>query len=133
MGVETNLRDGDLHIVFNDTSNRAALWRRGGPNVARYEWEMRNDTVRRWFLKWGWCPRGEYLIGAPSSLHAPAYGFSFTPLFDMAPDGPMYKGGRSGIGSHGGGTGLPDPYAPNQGWRPTHGCLRCQNRDLAEI
>lgn len=30
---------------------------------------------------------------------------------------------------HGGGSGLPDPLAPYQGWVPTYGCLRMQNRD----
>jgi len=28
---------------------------------------------------------------------------------------------------HGGGTGLPDPMAPQQGWKPTLGCTRGQN------
>lgn len=30
---------------------------------------------------------------------------------------------------HGGGSGLPDPYADYQGWVPTYGCLRMQNAD----
>jgi hypothetical protein len=128
-----NLRDGDTHILFNDTTNKAYLWQKGGPDNALFEWEMRNDTVRRWFLHWGWCPRGDYLLGAPSSVHGAAYGYWFVPLFDVAPNGPMHKGGRSGIGIHGGGSGLPNPYADRQGWVPTHGCLRVQNGDLAVL
>ena len=34
---------------------------------------------------------------------------------------------------HGGGTGLPDPLAPYQGWMPTHGCTRLQNKDIQEL
>lgn len=34
---------------------------------------------------------------------------------------------------HGGGTGLPDPYADYQGWIPTYGCLRMQNADGVEL
>jgi core protein len=34
---------------------------------------------------------------------------------------------------HGGGSGLPDPYAPHQGWVPTLGCLRMQNADGEEV
>lgn len=31
---------------------------------------------------------------------------------------------------HGGGSRLPDPFAPNQGWTPTLGCTRGQNADV---
>ena len=34
---------------------------------------------------------------------------------------------------HGGGSGLPDPYADYQGWIPTYGCLRMQNADGVEL
>lgn len=34
---------------------------------------------------------------------------------------------------HGGGAGLPDPYADYQGWLPTYGCLRMQNADGVEL
>ena len=34
---------------------------------------------------------------------------------------------------HGGGSGLPDPYADYQGWVPTYGCLRMQNADDVEL
>ncbi|MGH3578857.1 MAG: L,D-transpeptidase family protein, partial [Mycobacterium sp.] len=41
--------------------------------------------------------------------------------------------GRHGIGIHGGGTGLEDPYADEQGWVKTHGCFRVQNQDLRSL
>lgn len=34
---------------------------------------------------------------------------------------------------HGGGSGLPDSYAPEQGWVPTKGCTRGQNRDVQTL
>jgi len=34
---------------------------------------------------------------------------------------------------HGGGAGLPDPYAPRQGWVPTRGCTRGQNEDVQRL
>jgi RHS repeat-associated protein len=34
---------------------------------------------------------------------------------------------------HGGGSGLPDPYAPRQGWRKTRGCTRAQNEDIESL
>jgi RHS repeat-associated protein len=34
---------------------------------------------------------------------------------------------------HGGGTGLPDPLAPRQGWKPTLGCTRMQNEDIQNL
>lgn len=34
---------------------------------------------------------------------------------------------------HGGGSGLPNPYAPKQGWKPTEGCTRAQNEDIEEL
>lgn len=34
---------------------------------------------------------------------------------------------------HGGGTGLRDPRAARQGWKPTMGCTRMQNEDIQEL
>jgi RHS repeat-associated protein len=34
---------------------------------------------------------------------------------------------------HGGGTGLKNPLAPRQGWRPTLGCTRAQNEDVEAL
>jgi L,D-peptidoglycan transpeptidase YkuD (ErfK/YbiS/YcfS/YnhG family) len=37
------------------------------------------------------------------------------------------------MGLHGGGTGVEDPFAAQQGWAKTEGCIRVQNKDLEEI
>ena len=34
---------------------------------------------------------------------------------------------------HGGGSGLDDPWAPRQGWKPTMGCTRGQNEDVEDL
>lgn len=39
-------------------------------------------------------------------------------------------GDARGRDIHGGGTRLPDPLAPRQGWAPTKGCTRGQNEDV---
>lgn len=40
---------------------------------------------------------------------------------------------RRGRWLHGGGTGLPNPDAPRQGWMPTYGCTRLQNEDIQDL
>jgi hypothetical protein len=87
------------------------------------------------------CPPGVgYTVGVPQAcatrlangsvtINNPddrAYGCWFTPLGDD-PAGDMVKHDRSGIGVHGGGSDLPDPFAQYQGWEDTFGCLRLQN------
>jgi RHS repeat-associated protein len=42
-------------------------------------------------------------------------------------------GDARGRDIHGGGTGLPDEYAPYQGWVPTWGCIRMQNQDIEDL
>jgi RHS repeat-associated protein len=42
-------------------------------------------------------------------------------------------GDSRGRAIHGGGTGLPDPMAPEQGWKPTMGCTRGQNEDVIKL
>lgn len=42
-------------------------------------------------------------------------------------------GDQRGRDIHGGGSSLPDPFSPRQGWRPTLGCTRGQNEDVQEL
>jgi lipoprotein-anchoring transpeptidase ErfK/SrfK len=126
---------GPLHAVFNDTTNRFKLWEDRGEEPARQlmDVEGRNDTVRLGWLRWGACPRGEFRIGSPIRTDSAAFGAWFIPVLDRGAGGPMKRFGRSGIGVHGGGTGLPNPFARGQGWRKTHGCIRLQNYELEEV
>lgn len=41
----------------------------------------------------------------------------------------IHTGDPRGRDIHGGGSSLPEPYAPYQGWLCTYGCLRMQNAD----
>jgi hypothetical protein len=93
------------------------------------------------------CPPGiGYVVGAPmpcatrlpdGSVHInnsddPGYGCWFSPLSDD-PNHNFEQHDRGGIGIHGGGTASPDPFALEQGWFDTLGCLRLQNKDNEQI
>ncbi len=110
-----------LHLIFNSETLTCKAFRDPGGQQVR-AFSMHDRAVAEGFGHWGRCPRGAYDLGAPVSLHDPAMGEWFIPLLAVA--------GRSGIGIHGGGSGLGTPFAPRQGWIPTHGCLRVQNEDL---
>jgi hypothetical protein len=93
------------------------------------------------------CPPGSnYLVGLPqacatrledggvrqNNIDDSAYGCWFTGIADD-PRADFSKHGRQGIGIHGGGTALVDPFAMQQGWADTEGCLRLQNEDNEKI
>lgn len=93
------------------------------------------------------CPPGTgYIIGAPQACATrnadgsvrinndddQAYGCWFSGLSDD-PNADFSKHGRDGIGIHGGGSDLPNPFALWQGWEYTFGCLRLQNHDNEQI
>ncbi len=124
---------GDLHLVFDDTANQMKAWTKepaGGRLL--FSCPARNDTVRLGFWHWGACPRGTYRLAAPIAMgFSVPFGQWFIRLLDTP--GLMAKFKRSGIGIHGGGSGLVAPGAPRQGWAKTHGCIRLQNVDLEEI
>ena len=73
-------------------------------------------------------PDGNYSVSAEepgksaADANGPAYGTFY-----------IKTGDPRGRDIHGGGSGLPFPFAPRQGWVPTHGCLRMQNIDGEEL
>lgn len=69
-------------------------------------------------------PVGSYTANAeqPPTDYGPAYGTFYINTTDC----------RSRV-IHGGGSSLPDPYAPRQGWLCTYGCLRMQNEDGEQL
>ncbi len=93
------------------------------------------------------CPPGMFFVGEPQpcAIRNPdgsilkihnddaAYGCFFTPLVDNPVDNAFLMHGRAGVGIHGGGSDLPDPFALQQGWEYTFGCLRLQNADNERI
>lgn len=109
-----------LHLVFDSSTERCKIFRSDGTVIR--EMEMHDHAVNGpGFGRWGRCPRGDYRLGSPVEMDEPAYGYHFTPVLGTP--------GRAGIGIHGGGSGLQDPFDKAQGWVPTHGCLRVQNED----
>ena len=69
-------------------------------------------------------PNGNYWVKAEIThgKYGPAYGTFY-----------ITTGDPRARDIHGGGSGLPFPYAPRQGWLPTYGCLRMQNEDGEEV
>lgn len=122
----------DLLWEWNGTHNKCTVLDRGGNRL--FDCEMRNDTTRtRQDETEGPCPPGQFILARYLNVHSESMGAYFIPLLDLDEDGPMHKEGRHGIGIHGGGTGLEEPFAPEQGWVRTHGCFRVQNRDLDKL
>lgn len=73
-------------------------------------------------------PDGNYTVSADvpgnsaANANGPAYGTFY-----------IETGDYRERDIHGGGSDLPDPFAPRQGWEPTYGCLRMQNEDGEEL
>lgn len=125
------LGPNDLHLCFDEPAESMTVWT--GDHQKIFQCEARNRTVNEGEGHWGHCPPGEFLLGSPIPKREVAFGAWFIPVLDYADHHAMRDFQREGVGIHGGGTGLPDPYAPKQGWQITEGCIRCQNRDLATL
>ena len=127
-----SIRDIDMHLLFDDPKDQAKLF--SGNGVLVWRFEMQNSTVNKGtFGRYGSCPRGDFLLGPPVNAHDPRFGYHFTPVRDYNGHHQMSKYGRRGIGIHGGGSSLDDPFAPEQGWARTLGCLRVQNNANARL
>lgn len=126
------LGPNDLHITFDADSKLLKVWKPNGTLL--WQTEARNRTVADGQLyHYGNCPPGEFLLGAPVGKNTAPFGPFFIPVLDYAGHHAMLDFQRSGIGIHGGGSGLPVPLADYQGWCPTHGCIRCQNAPLRHL
>jgi hypothetical protein len=127
-----NLGPHDLHLVFNDDTNHLGAW--NAAKVQTFACEARNRAVGGdGFGHLGRCPRGEFQLGRPKQKGTVPFGPFFIPVYDTSSRGKMAEFHRAGIGIHGGGSGLPDPFAPHQGWQVTHGCIRTQNADVVKL
>jgi hypothetical protein len=132
--VKPPLKPQDVHIVINTVTDMAKCF---VPGEERPRWTVacHNEGVAGpgWDRPYGDTVPGLYRVLAVEYIPADdpgtaAYGPVYLYLQEM--EGQESAVGRAGIGWHGGGSGLPDPLAPRQGWMPTHGCLRSQNEDL---
>lgn len=123
----------DLHFTFARGANRLKGFDAAGVELVNVE--CRNRTINNGYGHWGWAPPGTFLLGDPATKHTPAFGRWFVAMLDWQECRAMAAYRRSGIGLHGGGSGLPDPFAPRQSppFVVTHGCLRLVNQDLDEV
>lgn len=132
----------ELHWVLNGQNRLLKCFIKGAsafgkPDGLLHQFEAHDVGVNDYYVTQGQdvyghhckCPPGDYGLGRPQKLDPPerAYGFYFTPLTDTS--GAMAAHGRDGIGVHGGGSDLPNPFADRQGWEYTYGCVRLQNED----
>lgn len=127
------IRQGDVHFVVNAKSRKIKCYDSNG----KMKWmtEARCEATNGGYQNFqGNTPPGLYKCGAPDDVLSSesdrnSYGPWFVPLEEQ--EGQMSRYGRAGIGVHGGGSGLANPYySPKQGWVVTHGCIRVQNDDL---
>jgi hypothetical protein len=121
----------DLHAQFNAAAERLQVYAAGGQEV--FAAAARNRTVNPGEGHWGHIPPGEFKLGVPVPKNAIPFGKWFIPVLDYLGQDQMQDFQRSGIGIHGGGSGLPDPFAPRQGNVITEGCIRLQNEDLQHL
>ena len=125
------------HIMFSRSAHRMQFYliNDDGSKELRHVIDARNETVGPTdgvpYGHFGPCPPGDYVLGQPESRDEIAFGRFFTPLLDV--HGNWAPHGRSEIGVHGGGSASPTPFAPQQGWYPTEGCIRLQNADNEQI
>ncbi len=128
----------DIHIVANLASGLAKCYVAGGD--LRWVVPVRGDGSDgpgyNPDVHGGDTPPGLYEVTGVERIPADdpqAASFGAWYLWLAEQEGQESSRGRSGIGWHGGGSGLPNPLAPRQGWQVTHGCLRSQNEDLEKI
>jgi len=129
-----NLDTHDVHLILSGANRTGKLFAAGG--IPIFDFETRNRTVRDGQLEhWGNCPPGEFILGKPIPMNTPPFGPWFLGIYDYGSHHAMFEHHRSGIGLHGGGSGLPHPLAPVQSppWVPTHGCWRMVNEDLGHL
>jgi hypothetical protein len=116
-----------MHAEFSRSQMRLKLFNDNGTELLNVE--ARNNTVAVGEGIDGQCPYGDYQLGPPEKVDPPEipFGLWYTPILDI--NGLWNYHHRSGLGVHGGGSGLADPFAPRQGWQITEGCIRLQNQD----
>jgi hypothetical protein len=127
-----NLGLSDLHMLLDAGARKLKLF--SARHELVFECEARNRTVANGQLGHnGNCPPGSYMLGNPSPRGTVPFGDWFVPILDYDANHTLREHRRSGIGIHGGGSGLPFPFHAFQGWQVTRGCWRLQNMDLARL
>lgn len=138
-----NPRPFDFHIVANLRQRKAKLYNAEGKLLKSVP--CRGEGQEGSF-KWtgqpswrGWAqdtPPGVWDVGVIETITTRTaadvpYGRMFVWLEPRS--GGCAEVSRPGIGMHGGGSGLANPFGDYQGWVITHGCIRFQNKDLEDL
>lgn len=138
VSIKDRMKPGDVHLVADRKGRTVSAFGYDGKKL--WSLPIRLEGVAggtlespRWNVTNGDTPPGVWKVVRPEKIPASdpdarAYGWWYLWLAPV--DGAAAKIGDVGIGVHGGGSGLPDPWAARQGWTRTHGCLRMQNEDL---
>lgn len=141
-----SLKPGDYHLVVNDISEKAKLYKHDGTLV----WED-NCLARGQYGETQWktprsdTPPGLYKLGAVYEDHLSlgdhpacsrtllAYGWASIDMVDL--EGNEDGSGRAGIMLHGGGSGCgwPGAWDRCQHLIPTLGCVRMYNHRAEEL
>jgi hypothetical protein len=126
------LAPNDRHLMFDAQARTLKVFNPAG--LFLWGCEARNRTTADGQLGHnGNCPPGNFMLGEPRPKNEVPFGPWFIPVLDYAGNHHMRDFEREGIGIHGGGSGLADPFAPRQGFQVTHGCIRLQNEDLQHL
>jgi hypothetical protein len=129
--IKSIMKPGDFHIVVNGAARVASCFDDRG----KKHWSVpaRTDGQHaNWREPMGDTPPGLYVCGVVYDTRGEAaYGKWCIDLIDL--EDQESGNGRAGISMHGGGSRLPDPFAPYQGWAATHGCVRFQNDAMENL
>lgn len=129
--IKDRMKPGDIHFVVSKEGRSLKLFEADGKSTWRCEARCFGQHSN-WKATNGDTPPGLYVVGTIYDTQGEEpYGSHCLDLEDL--EGQETGNGRAGISLHGGGSGLPDPFAPYQGWVNTHGCIRVQNVHLEKI
>lgn len=133
----------DFHLVCNLSKRQAKLFNAEGKLLTKVacrgegvNGEFKWTGTPYWKAQGSDTPPGTWSwdlverITTRNSADVP-YGRMF--IYMTPKSGEALRLSRPGIGSHGGGSGLSNPFGDYQGWVVTHGCIRFQNKDLENL
>jgi lipoprotein-anchoring transpeptidase ErfK/SrfK len=136
MAQRPNIQRNDYHFIVNSQQSTLTVYLANGNRVESVPAHT-EGVGGSYDNPSGDTPPGLYKVDRVEEIpandsYANAYGPQYVWLIEM--EGQESSRGRAGIGMHGGGSSLADPYyAGRQGWAATQGCIRLQNDDLLHI
>jgi hypothetical protein len=129
-----SFKDGDFHLIANAITKTIKAYDSKGALIWEKPALMEGQHYRYWLYA-GATPPGVYYLGElyndlANGTMERAYGWLTFDMVDL--EGREDGNDRAGICLHGGGSALPDPFAPYQKLLPTFGCIRMHNQDLRD-